>query len=96
MERVPGRREAAERARGFGRQLSPREREVLQLLAHGHEIPAIAAALALSPDTVRSHLRSARTRLQARSRPHAVALALALGQIEPVTRGSLGAVATVK
>ena len=89
MEGVRGRREAAEHARP----LSPRERQVLQLLAQGHEIRAIGVALALSPDTVRSHLRSARTRLNARSRPHAVALALALGEIAPVTEGQLGAVA---
>jgi DNA-binding CsgD family transcriptional regulator len=67
-------------------QLSRREREVLQLLAEGHEVRAIAAALALSPDTVRAHLRSARSRLRARSRAHAVALALVGGQIEPVSR----------
>ena len=94
MGEVPARRAAAEDAHRFGRQLSPRERQVLQLLAQGHEIRTIAVALAVSPDTVRSHLRSARARLKARSRPHAVALALAQGQIEPVTAGTLGAVAT--
>jgi DNA-binding CsgD family transcriptional regulator len=94
VEGVRGRREAAEDTGGFASPLSPRERQVLQLLAQGHEIRAIGAALAVSPDTVRSHLRSARARLNARSRPHAVALALALGEIEPVTEGPLCAVAS--
>lgn len=65
--------------------LSQREREVLQLIAEGFEITAIAERLSLAYATVRTYLRSARSRLGARSAPHAVALALVLGEIEPVS-----------
>lgn len=35
--------------------LSPREREILQLLAEGHSVKEIASLLALSPSTVHTH-----------------------------------------
>lgn len=61
--------------------LTQREREVLSLLALGGSNASIAAQLHLSPETVRSHTRSARLRLGARSRSHAIALALQTGQL---------------
>lgn len=57
--------------------LSPRERAVLTLLAHGSATEEIAAELHLSPHTVRSHVRAALRKLSARTRTHAVAIALA-------------------
>ena len=39
--------------------LRPRERQVVQLLLAHHRVPAIARALAISPQTVRNHLKSA-------------------------------------
>jgi PAS domain S-box-containing protein len=38
--------------------LSPREREVLLLLAAGHRVPVIGKKLFISPHTVRNHLKS--------------------------------------
>ncbi len=38
--------------------LSPREREVLSLLASGDRVPSIATQLEISPHTVRNHLKS--------------------------------------
>jgi DNA-binding CsgD family transcriptional regulator len=61
--------------------LSYRERQVLGLLAGGLDGPAIAERLGLSPETVRSYANSAREKLGARTRTHAVALALASGEI---------------
>lgn len=61
--------------------LTDREREVLALLALGGTNASIAARLHLSPETVRSHTRSARLRLGAKSRSHAIALALQSGQL---------------
>jgi DNA-binding NarL/FixJ family response regulator len=57
-------------------ELSPREREVLDLLAHGMTGAQAAKRLFLSPETVRTHVRNAMTKLEARTRVHAVALAL--------------------
>ena len=58
------------------RELSPREREILDLLAQGLSGAEIAKQLFLSPETVRTHIRNAMTKLQARTRVHAIALAL--------------------
>lgn len=61
--------------------LTPREREVLTLLALGETNVTIAEKLHLAPETVRAHTRSARLRLGARSRSHVIALALESGQL---------------
>lgn len=61
--------------------LSPREREVLALLATGLTTAEAAAELFLSPLTVRTHVRNAMEKLAARSRVQAVALALREGEI---------------
>ena len=57
-------------------QLSPREREILGLLSEGLTGKAIAGRLFLSPETVRTHIRNATTKLGAKTRVHAVALML--------------------
>jgi DNA-binding NarL/FixJ family response regulator len=56
--------------------LSEREREVLRLLAEGGSYAEIGAKLFLSPDTVRAHAQRAMTKLGARTRTQAVAVAL--------------------
>jgi DNA-binding CsgD family transcriptional regulator len=56
--------------------LSPREYEVLALLSQGLTGRAIARQLFLSPETVRTHIRNATTKLGAKTRVHAVALML--------------------
>jgi mannose-1-phosphate guanylyltransferase/mannose-1-phosphate guanylyltransferase/phosphomannomutase len=61
--------------------LTPREREVMSLLALGLNGAEIAERLVLSPETVRVHVRNARQRLGARTRAHAIALALKRGEI---------------
>ena len=53
---------------------TPRELEVLTLVADGCSTGAIAAALFISPETVKSHVANAMERLGASSRAHAVAL----------------------
>ena len=58
------------------RLLSPREREVLNLLAEGLNGHEIAERLFLSPETVRTHIRNAVTKIGARTRVQAVALAI--------------------
>lgn len=61
--------------------LSGREREVLSLIARGGSIDEIAQSLFLSPETVRTHVRNARTKLGARNRTEAVVTALREAQI---------------
>jgi DNA-binding NarL/FixJ family response regulator len=63
--------------------LSPRETEVLAALAQGESVAAIAERLHLSPDTVETHLRNARSKLGVSSRLEAVVEALRLGLVDP-------------
>jgi DNA-binding NarL/FixJ family response regulator len=63
-------------ANGPTTELSPREREILRHLADGQTNDEIARALFLSPDTVRTYLRRAMSKLEADTRTHAVAIAL--------------------
>jgi PAS domain S-box-containing protein len=64
--------------------LTRREREVTTLIALGHETRAIAASLHISPETVKSHVRNAMSKLCAHTRAQLVALALSGGQIAQV------------
>jgi DNA-binding CsgD family transcriptional regulator len=70
-----------------GPALSDREREVLSRIANGEEGTELAGRLLIAPETVRRHLSNARQKLGARSRAHAVALALARGEIGWPTAG---------
>jgi DNA-binding CsgD family transcriptional regulator len=64
------------RRRSRAENLSPREREVLAMLAGGRTVTEVANDLYLSPFTVRTHVRNAKDKLQARTTAHAVAIAL--------------------
>ena len=64
------------------RTLSPREREVLALLARGLTGEQIAERLVLSPETVRTHIRNAREKLGASTRVEAVTMALLAREIQ--------------
>jgi DNA-binding NarL/FixJ family response regulator len=70
---------------GAGRRrpaLTRRQRQTLQLLAHGHSTARAARALDLSGETVRTHTKAILARLGARDRAHAVALAMRAGLID--------------
>jgi DNA-binding NarL/FixJ family response regulator len=56
--------------------LSPREREVLELLTRGAANKEIAAALEISENTVKNHLKSIMEKLHVENRVQAVARAL--------------------
>jgi DNA-binding NarL/FixJ family response regulator len=64
------------------RALTPRELEVLRLVAQGRANKEIAAALAITERTVKYHLSGAMARLGAANRTEAVALAAQRGLIE--------------
>lgn len=68
-------------ASGRSYMLSPREREVLELLSQGLSGEEAAKRLFLSAETVRTHVRNAMSKLGAATRVHAVALALQSGEI---------------
>ncbi len=60
-------------------QLSPREREILGLLAQGYLYKEIAAGLGISVPTVNAHIRNMYEKLQVHSRAQAVARFLKAG-----------------
>ena len=62
--------------------LSARERQILAGLAAGERTEQVAERLVLSADTVRTHVRNAMRKLGARSRVHAVVVAITDGEID--------------
>ena len=56
--------------------LSPRERDVIRLLAEGRDTAEIAGALSYSERTVKGVIHEVTSRLQLRNRSHVVAFAL--------------------
>jgi DNA-binding NarL/FixJ family response regulator len=62
--------------RGRAAALSPREREVLALLAEGRSNKAIAEALYVSPNTVKTHVASLLSKLHADSRAQLAVMAM--------------------
>jgi DNA-binding NarL/FixJ family response regulator len=62
--------------------LTQREREVVALLAEGLKGPQIAERLFISPATVRTHVENVMEKLEARTRVHAIAIALRQGLLE--------------
>jgi DNA-binding NarL/FixJ family response regulator len=69
------------RATGTVPSLSPREREIMHLMAEGMTADAIADKIGVSVETVRTHVRNVIRKLQARNRVHAIAIALERGEI---------------
>jgi DNA-binding NarL/FixJ family response regulator len=73
---------AAELAEHAGEEdLSPRELEVLGLVARGNANKEIAARLEIAEETVKSHIRRILDKLGANDRTHAVTIALERGII---------------
>lgn len=64
-------------------QLTPREREILQMIADGLTDREIAGRLTLSPATARTHARNLIGKLGAHTRAQAVAIAIRSGEIGP-------------
>lgn len=66
--------------------LSPREREVLRLLAKGHTNQELARTLFISTRTVETHRRNIMQKLRLASRADIVTYALGAGILEPLRR----------
>ena len=62
-----------------GPKLSPREREVLQLLADGYAVPVVAKRLYISASTAKTHVMKLYEKLGAQNRAQALMTALKLG-----------------
>lgn len=71
---------AAEKADGTA-DFTPRELDVLRLLAQGLGNKEIAARLGLSENTVKTHVRNILSKLHARSRAEAAAYAVKMGLV---------------
>jgi DNA-binding NarL/FixJ family response regulator len=63
-------------------ELTPRETQVLQLLANGDSVASAADALGISFETCRTHVKNAMRKLNVRTIAHAIALALRRGMID--------------
>jgi DNA-binding NarL/FixJ family response regulator len=63
--------------------LTAREHEVLQLLAQGHSVAAIAKQLYISASTTKSHIARLYEKLEAGNRAHAMVNAMRLGLLPP-------------
>lgn len=63
--------------------LTPREMDVLRLLAQGHSNKEIARALHLVEETIKCHVRHILAKLGVQSRTQAVLAAIRLGMISP-------------
>ena len=62
--------------------LTPREVDVLRLVAKGNANKEIAAQLSLTEETVKSHIRNILAKLEANDRTHAVAIGVKRGIID--------------
>jgi DNA-binding NarL/FixJ family response regulator len=78
LERAEGEIVASPQAHGAvisAETLSPREKEVLALVAKGHTNKAIAETLFVSPNTIKTHVASLLNKLHAETRVQLAAMA---------------------
>jgi DNA-binding CsgD family transcriptional regulator len=68
--------------------LSPREDQVIRLMAQGFSAKEIARVVGASPRTVERHIDNMRAKLDARNGPHLVARAFMLGMLRPPLEAS--------
>jgi len=66
-------------------ELSERERQVLQYMANGRSNKEIGQILYISENTVKAHVKSILTKLDAMGRTEAIAIAIKRGLIKPIT-----------
>ena len=74
--RVPNRQDAQERARQFSKEITSRQRDVIQMLAEGHSVKEIAGLLDLSIRTVEFHKGHIKQVFQLKSNADLVLFAL--------------------
>jgi DNA-binding NarL/FixJ family response regulator len=85
MRRLRHRRDADADARARLERLTPREREILALMAKGTSPEGIATALKMSPHTLRTHTQNILTKLGVHSKMEALVLAIRHGAVDTVS-----------
>lgn len=61
--------------------LTPREAQVVRLVAKGHRYPEIASELCIELTTVKTHILNIKTRFEARNLQQVIAISVARGLI---------------
>lgn len=84
LRRLRHRRDAEDDARRRLERLTPRETEILGLMAKGHSPEDIARELAMSPNTLRTHTQNVLTKLGVHSKMEALVLAIRHGKVATV------------
>lgn len=74
--------ELGDAASTYGDDLSPRERDVMRLVARGASNREIGIVLGISEETVKTYMRIILAKLRARDRAHAVAISLRRGFLD--------------
>ena len=63
-------------------QLTNRELQILELIAHGFSAKEVAQTIDIAPRTVEGHIDTIRLKMQARNRAHMVAKAVTAGLVD--------------
>ena len=84
LRRLRHRRDADDDARRRLERLTPRETEILGLMAKGHSPEDIAKILKMSPNTLRTHTQNVLTKLGVHSKMEALVLAIRYGKVATV------------
>jgi DNA-binding NarL/FixJ family response regulator len=84
MRRLRHRRDADDDARRRLDRLTPRETEILELMARGMTPEEIATSLKMSPNTLRTHTQNVLTKLGVHSKMEALVLAIRHGKVATI------------
>jgi DNA-binding NarL/FixJ family response regulator len=84
QRRLRHRRELDEDAKSRLDRLTPRELEILSLMAAGRSPEEIATALGMSPNTLRTHTQNVLTKLRVHSKMEALVLAIRHGKVATI------------
>lgn len=90
MRRLRHRRNSDDGARQRLERLTPREREIMSLMAEGRSPEEIAETLGMSPNTLRTHMQNVLTKLGVHSKVEALVLAIRHGTVTTIDVSDAG------